>query len=125
MFCSVHLCLDLGLRVRSSTIQLKMELANEQPLGAESNQQLLNFSPDPAEPRRTPVAPMWHTVLLIVVIIAVSALGFIRHTGPHGAAVVNRLHTYCTTAIFELVLIGWVALGVKLRGVRLRSLFGK
>jgi membrane protease YdiL (CAAX protease family) len=64
-------------------------------------------------------------VLLIVVIIVVSAMGFMRHTGPHGAAVVDRLHTYGTTAILELVLIGWVALGVKLRGVRLRSLFGK
>jgi membrane protease YdiL (CAAX protease family) len=101
-----------------------MESTNEQRVGADSNQQLLNFSPDPPEPRRTPVAPAWHTVLLIAVIIAVSASGFIRHTGPHGAAVVNRLHTYGTTALLELVLIGWVALGVKLRGVRLRSLFG-
>ena len=98
---------------------------NEEPMGAEPNQPLLNFSPEPFGQRPLPIAPVWHTVLLIVVIIAVSALGFMRHTGPHGAVVVNKLRTYGTTAILELVLIGWVALGVKLRGVRLRSLFGK
>ena len=102
-----------------------MESKDEQPLSADPGQQLLDFSPEPAKPRKSPIAPVWHTVLLILAIIAVSALGFMRHTGPHGAVVVNRLHTYGTTAILELVLIGWVALGVKLRGVRLRSLFGK
>jgi len=102
-----------------------MESTNEQPMGAEPNEQLLNLRPDSATPRQLPIAPVWHTVLLILVIIAVSAQGFMRHSGPHGAVVVNRLHTYGTTAILEMVLIGWVALGVKLRGVRLRSLFGK
>lgn len=100
-----------------------MESTNEHPVSADLNEQL-NFSPDPAPRRQIPIAPVWHTVVLILVIIAVSALGFMRHSGPHGAVVVNRLHTYGTTAILEVVLIGWVALGVKLRGVRLRSLLG-
>ena len=104
---------------------LSMESNDEQPLSADPNQQLLDFSPEPAKPRQAPIAPVWHTVLLMLAIISVSVLGFMRHTGPHGAVVVNRLHTYGTTAILEMVLIGWVALGVKLRGVRLRSLFGK
>ena len=73
---------------------------------------------------KTAIAPVWHSVVLMVVIITVSILGFVRHSGPHGAVVVNRLRTYGTTAILELVLIGWVAFGVKLRGLRLRSLFG-
>jgi len=102
-----------------------MDSKNEEPTSAVPNEQLLHFSPDSMTPRQSPIAPVWHTVLLIMVIIAVSALGFVRHTGPHGAAVVNRLHTYGTTAILELVLIAWVAFGMKLRGVRLRSLFGK
>jgi uncharacterized protein len=102
-----------------------MESTNEQQTGADPNQPLLNFSSDSATPGQKPIAPVWHTVLLILVIVAVSALGFVRHSGQHGAMVVNRLHTYGTTAILELVLIGWVALGVKLRGLRLRSLFGK
>ncbi|MBS1804320.1 MAG: CPBP family intramembrane metalloprotease [Acidobacteria bacterium] len=100
-------------------------MPNEQPMVADPSQQLVDFTPEQRELRRAPIAPVWHTVLLIAVIISVSALGFMRHTGPHGAVVVNRLHTYGTTAILELVLIGWVALGVKIRGLRLRSLFGK
>ena len=46
-----------------------------------------------------PIAPAWHTVMLVLAIIVVSALGFMRHTGPHGAVVVDRLHTYGTTTI--------------------------
>jgi membrane protease YdiL (CAAX protease family) len=102
-----------------------MESLNEQPGATDPKQELLNFSLEPSDVRRTPVAPVWHTVLLMALIIAVSVLGFVRHSGPQGGAVVNRLHTYGTTAILEVVLIGWVALGVKLRGLRLRSLFGK
>jgi len=102
-----------------------MEPIDEQASGVDPDQRLLNFSPEQAGARRTPIAPAWHTVILIVLIITVSYMGFVRHSGPHGAAVVNRLHTYGTTAILEAVLIGWVALGVKLRGLRLRSLFGK
>lgn len=101
-----------------------MNSLDEQPTGADPNQQLLNFSPQTAEVRRSSVAPVWHTLVLMALIFTVSILGFVRHSGPHGAVVVNRLHTYGTTAILELVLIGWVAFGVKLRGVRLRSLFG-
>jgi uncharacterized protein len=71
------------------------------------------------------IAPVWHTVLMILAILAVSALGVHRHVGAHGTVTVNRLYTYATTAGLELVLIGWVALGMKLRGVRLGSLFGK
>lgn len=102
-----------------------MDSTNEQPMGAAPHTPLLNFSPDPSPTRQAPVAPVWHTVILILAIIGVSLLGFMRHSGPHGAVVANRLQTYGTTAILELVLLGWVAFGVKLRGVRLRSLFGK
>jgi uncharacterized protein len=102
-----------------------MESMNEQPLSSDPNQQSFNFLQDPASLRRIPIAPVWHTVLLMILLITVSVLGFMRHSGPHGAVVVNRLRTYGTTAILELLLIGWVAFGVKLRGVRLRSLFGK
>ena len=102
-----------------------MESMNEQPLSSDLNQQPFNFSPDVPDAPRTAIAPVWHTVVLMILIITVSVLGFVRHSGPHGAVVVNRLRTYGSTAILELVLIGWVAFGVKLRGVRLRSLFGK
>ena len=57
-------------------------------------------------------------------ILAVSLLGVYRHPGGAGVTAVNRLRTYGVTAGLELVLIGWVAFGVRLRGISLRSLFG-
>ncbi len=80
---------------------------------------------EPAAPTATPIAPAWHTVLLILGILAVSISGAYRHPGGRGVGDVNRLRTYAVTAALEVVLIGWVAFGVRLRGVRLRSLFGK
>ncbi len=71
------------------------------------------------------IAPVWHTVLLIVAIVAVSIIGVYRHPGGQGIVAVNRIHTYGMTAGLELVLMGWVAFGLRLRGIPLRSLFGK
>ena len=82
-------------------------------------------SRESAPPGRRGIAPVWHTALLMLAILLVSALGVRRHLSSQGNVVVNRLYTYGTTAGLELVLIGWVALGVRLRGISLRSLFGK
>jgi membrane protease YdiL (CAAX protease family) len=73
----------------------------------------------------TSIAPVWHTVVLIVGILAVSLVGAYRHPGGAGVTAVNRLRTYGVTALLELVLIGWVAFGVRLRGISIRSLFGR
>ncbi len=80
---------------------------------------------EPAAPRATSIAPAWHTVVLILGILAVSLSGGYRHPGGRGVGGANRMHTYALTAGLEVVLIGWVAFGVRLRGVPLRSLFGK
>ncbi len=79
---------------------------------------------EPAAPKPTLIAPVWHTVLLIIGILAVSLLGVYRHPGV-GVVATNRLHTYGVTAGLELVLMGWVAFGMRLRGISLRKLFGK
>ena len=78
-----------------------------------------------ASPEPTSIAPVWHTVVLILGILAVSLLGAYRHPGGAGVSAVNRLRTYGVTAALELVLIGWVAFGVRLKGISIRSLFGK
>jgi CAAX protease family protein len=80
---------------------------------------------EPTAPKSTMIAPVWHTVTLIFAIVAISFIGVYRHPGAQGAAEVNRLRTYGVTAVLELVLMGWVAFGVRLRGIPLRSLFGK
>ena len=70
------------------------------------------------------IAPVWHTVVLILAIFAISFIGVYRHPAGQNPAAVNRLRTYAVTAVLEFVLIGWVALGVRLRGIRLGSLLG-
>src|ERR1700727_2539779 len=79
----------------------------------------------PAALKATSIAPAWHTVVLVLGILAVSISGAYRHPGGRGVGDVNRLRTYAVTAGLEVVLIGWVAFGVRLRGVPLRSLLGK
>ncbi|MGA7858621.1 MAG: CPBP family intramembrane glutamic endopeptidase [Terracidiphilus sp.] len=74
-----------------------------------------------AVPPRT-LAPAWHTVVLIVGILALSICGSSRLAGLHGSH--GRLVTYATTALLELVMLGWVAFGLRLRGIPLRSLLG-
>jgi len=75
-------------------------------------------------PKPTAVAPAWHTVLLVAFILGVSFLGVYRHAGAPGSGSSNRLVTYAVTAVLELTMVGWVAIGLRLRKISLRSLFG-
>ena len=70
-----------------------------------------------------PVAPVWHTVVLIAGIVVVSVAGAFEFSGPQ-QPVVNRLQTYALTAISELCMLGWVYFGLRLRKVPFMSLFG-
>lgn len=81
-------------------------------------------TPPEIAPKPTSVAPVWHTVLLVVFILAVSFFGVYRRAGAPGSGSSNRLVTYAVTAVLELALVGWVAIGLRLRKIRLRSLFG-
>ncbi len=80
---------------------------------------------EPASPKTSSIAPAWHTVVLILGILAISLSGAYRHPGGRGVGAANRMQTYALTAGLEVVLIGWVAFGVRLRRVPLRTLFGK
>ncbi len=69
-----------------------------------------------------PIAPMWHTVVLVGGILAISIGGRNQLTHLHREQ--NRLLTYGSTIFVELLMLGWVALGLKLRRVPFRSLYG-
>lgn len=90
-----------------------------------------------AKPRG--VAPLWHTLVLVFGILAFSIWGAVRpDTGSiNPLAPVSRAHAtvqdgpdpvrvirYALTGTLELVIVGWVALGLHLRKVPFRSLFG-
>lgn len=68
------------------------------------------------------LAPTWHTAVLIAGILVLSIVGALRPLALHSSA--NRLMTYGTTAVMELVMLGWVAFGLRLRKIPLRLLFG-
>jgi membrane protease YdiL (CAAX protease family) len=69
-----------------------------------------------------PVAPVWHTVVLIAGIVLVSVAGVFELSGQQ--PVVDRLQTYAFTAISELCMLGWVYFGLRLRKVPFLSLLG-
>lgn len=100
-----------------------MESLNNQA-GADIGQQPLSPMQSEPAPLRRGVAPAWHTAILMVTIVGVSLLGVHRHPGGEGIGATNRLRTYGVTGCLELFLIGWVLLGLRLRGVPLRSLIG-
>jgi uncharacterized protein len=70
------------------------------------------------------IAPVWHTAALVAFILGVSIAGAYRSPGAIGTGRVHKLETYAVTAALEVVLVGWVAFGLRLRKIPLRSLFG-
>ena len=79
-------------------------------------------APSAAQP---PIAPLWHTLILIAGVAALSIQGAHQLAGPHGAAAnTSRLALYASTVIMQLMLLGWVYFGLRLRKVPFPSLFG-
>lgn len=82
--------------------------------------------PDGALPQspaiQTGIAPWWHTVALIAVLLLVSALG----TGKHPSEVSTRVKItqYAFTMVYEWVLLLIVWWGVRMNGGKLRDLVG-
>ena len=75
-------------------------------------------------PTEHPIAPWWHTVLLVAGIVLLSLAGAKEFSGPH-APRVDRMGTYAITAATELAMLGWIWFGLRLRRVPFRSLIGE
>jgi hypothetical protein len=101
-----------------------MESLDDQPTPSSDQ---LAFASKQTQPSPQPggIAPVWHTVVLMLMVIGVSLLGVHRHPGGAGIGASNRLLTYGLTACLEFVLLGWVVLGLRLRRIPLRSLIGR
>jgi membrane protease YdiL (CAAX protease family) len=69
-----------------------------------------------------PVAPIWHTIILIAGIVLISLAGAEQFSGNHPA--VDRMHTYGVTAATELFMLAWIYFGLRLRKVPFRTLLG-
>jgi len=87
----------------------------------ENSNPSLRFQPFPSLPPG-PVAPVWHTIVLIAGIVLISAAGAEQFSTAQPA--VDRMHTYGVTAATELFMLGWIYFGLRLRKVPFRSLLG-
>jgi membrane protease YdiL (CAAX protease family) len=89
-------------------------------------QSSLNEPPTPVVAKAPgAIAPVWHTLVLIAGIAVLSVEGARELSGPNAnAAGSNKLVTYATTIGSELLMLGWVYWGLRLRKVPFRSLFG-
>jgi membrane protease YdiL (CAAX protease family) len=78
--------------------------------------------PAPHDSSPTAVAPVWHTLVLIAAVIAISANGAARMAVAHGP--IHRIASYGFTSAMELALLAWVLIGLWLRKTSFRSIFG-
>lgn len=69
-----------------------------------------------------PVAPAWHTIVLIAVLVLFSALG--ARSGHPIASSSGRIAQYVAQMIWEGIIFGYVVFGLRLSGVRLREIIG-
>ena len=86
-----------------------------------------NVTPHPTN--RALIAPAWHTIVFIAIIVGISVLGgFFQHAvKQHPLAVVpssSVIPGYISVVVFEWLLVLYVRMGVHKRGMRLRDLVG-
>ncbi len=75
--------------------------------------------PTPVQPQHRHLAPLWHTLLLILLLVGFSAMG--ARSSAHLTGREARIPMYLGTIIWEWLLLGYVWIGLRLRRVRLRD----
>lgn len=68
------------------------------------------------------VAPWWHTALIVLLLLATSLGSSLQ--ARKGTLAVHHMTQYAATIGYEWVLLGVVWIGLRVRGVRLRTLLG-
>ncbi len=76
------------------------------------------------KPGQKLVAPLWHTVVMVAVLLGFSALGARSHSA-FGVAKRGHVAGYLTAAAFEWLMILFVWFGVRRRGGHLADLLGE
>jgi membrane protease YdiL (CAAX protease family) len=80
--------------------------------------------PEPWAAPRQSIAPWWHTILLVAALVLLSLAGA-KEVAGRQATGISRMGTYTVTTITELVMLVWIWFGLRLRGIRFRSLLGE
>lgn len=101
------------------------------PVGFDPNtgQPLASVPATPEQPSKKLLAPIWHTVMIIAIVLT-NSFFTARITGkinPHDVTAVTekgRILQYAFTIGIELFLLGLVWIGLRISGTRLRELIG-
>ena len=88
-----------------------------------------NASPTSRPSDRPLIAPVWHTIVFIIIFVGLAVVGgFFQHAvKQHPSAAVpsgNAVPGYISVIVSEWLLVLYVRMGVHKRGVRLRDLVG-
>lgn len=76
----------------------------------------------PVAAERKLIAPVWHTVVMIALILGFSFGG--SAAIPANSILNNRLFVYGSTAVMELILVLLIWFGISRNGVKMRELIG-
>ena len=74
------------------------------------------------QPENHPVAPAWHTVLVVVIVLGLSGLSAYSKGLPSLGNTGNRIARYVTSIAMEWLMLGFIWLGLRLRKQRMRIL---
>src|SRR4051794_34651015 len=80
------------------------------------------LTPATNETRAPILAPIWHTVTMLIVILAFSALGAVSNHPVAKSG--GKIPQYLLTMAWEWILFGFVIWGVRKSGVTLKELVG-
>lgn len=69
------------------------------------------------------IAPWWHTIILVLLFVGMSAMGGLVAKTKHLEG--QQVSTYTFTIVYEWVLLAYVWWGLRIRRVRLSSLLGE
>jgi hypothetical protein len=74
--------------------------------------------------RRTRIAPWWHTVVFLIVVIGLAIVQGHQQPSLENAHLSSRLPLYGAMIAFELALLLYVCLGLRLAGTQVRDVIG-
>lgn len=81
--------------------------------------------PSPAQPEVNAIAPVWHTVCVLLSLIVLASLTMNWLSGGRIEQMHSRLPGYFLTMAKEWLIVGFIALAPRWRGASLRALAGK
>lgn len=80
--------------------------------------------PSPESSDRTLVAPVWHTIVFLIVVIGLALVQGHQQPKLESVRLTSRLPLYSAMIVFELVLFAYAWVGLRLARKRVRDLVG-